>query len=89
MRKITIETTAFLKINTGNYESLDVSKTIRQEVEFETAEELVAASHKADAAVAALVKSEAELMLEQLGRRRIMKIANQDTPVELWKSGVK
>ena len=88
-RKVNLETTLTLKVNTGNFESFDVSKTISMEVEFETPDELVAKSAKMDNAVAALVKAEAEAMLEQLGRSRIMRINNVETPVELWKSYVK
>ena len=88
-RKVNLQTTLTLKVNTGNFESFDVSKTISMEVEFETPDELVAKSAKMDNAVAALVKAEAEAMLEQLGRSRIMRINNVETPVELWKSYVK
>jgi len=88
-RKISLETSASLKINTGNYETVDVSKTVVMEIEFETADELIEKSKKADNMVAALLRAEAEGMLEQLGRKRIMKIAGQDTPAELFKSYVK
>ena len=88
-RKITLETSAFLKINTGNYETLDLSKTVREEIEFETAAELVEKSKKLDNMAAALLKAEAETMIEQLGRRRIMKISGVETPVNLWEAYVK
>lgn len=88
-RKVTLETSASLKINTGNYETVDVSKTLIMEIEFETPDELVEKSKKADNAVAALLRAEAEGMLEQLGRKRIMKVNGQDTPAELFKSYVK
>ena len=89
MRKVTLETSVFLKINTGNFESFDVAKTIKEEVEFEKPEELVERSKRHDAMAASMLKAEAEGMLEKLGRKRIMKIAGQDTPVPLWESGTK
>lgn len=88
-RKITLETSASLKINTGNYETVDVSKTLIMEIEFETPDELVEKSRKADNCVAALLRAEADGMLEQLGRKRIMKVNGVDTPVEIFKSYVK
>lgn len=88
MRKVTLQTTATLKINVGNYETVDVSKTVTADIEFEKPEELVDRSSKHDTMVGALLKAEAEGLLEQLGRKRIMKIGGQDTPADLWKSYV-
>ena len=89
MRKITLETTLFLKVNTGNFESFDVSKSVKEEIEFDKPEELVEKSKRHDNMVALLIKNEAEGMIEKLGRKRIMKISGQDTPVPLWESGAK
>lgn len=88
MRKVTLQSTASLKINTGNYETVDVSKTMSVEIEFEKPDELVEKSKNHDAVLIQMLKAEAESALEQIGRRRVMKIAGQDTPVELWKSYV-
>lgn len=87
-RKITLETSVFLKINTGNFESIDVSKTVREEVEFDTPAELIEKSKKLDNMAQTLLKAEAEAMMEQLGRRRIMSIGGTATPVNLWESYV-
>ena len=87
-RKITIETSVFLKVNTGNFESVDLAKTVKEEVEFETPQELLEKSKKLDNMAAILLKQEAEVMMAQLGRKRIMKIGGQDTPVAMFESHV-
>lgn len=89
MRKVTVEKTAFLKINTGNFESVDVSMAVKEEIEFETSEDLIEKTKKLDNMLIALLKKEAEASLTQMGRSRIMKINGVETPVELWKSYVK
>jgi len=87
-RKATIEKSAFLKINTGNFESVDVHMAVKEEIEFETPQELVEKTKKLDNMLIALLKNEAEASLTQMGRHRIMKINGVETPVELWKSYV-
>jgi len=88
-RKVTVETSVYLKVNTGNYETLDFSKTVKSEIEYETPEELIEKSKKLDNMAAVLLKNEADALMETLGRKRIMKINGADTPVKLWESYVK
>ncbi len=87
-RKVTIEKSATLKIATGNFESVDVSMAVKEEIEFETPAELVEKTKKLDNMLIALLKNEAEAALAQMGRCRVMKINGKDTPVELWESYV-
>jgi hypothetical protein len=87
LKKFTVQTNVSLKINCGNYETIDVSKMISTEIECEP-NELPEKSAKNDALAIALLKQEAEIVVQELGRRRIMKTNGVDTPVELWKSYV-
>jgi len=86
-KKFTIQTTMSMKFSTGNWETLDCSKTMSTEIECDPAE-LPEKSSKMDAIVILLLKNEAEAMMKELGRTRIMKMNGADTPVELWKSYV-
>jgi hypothetical protein len=79
-KKLVLESTANVKINTGSYETIDVSKSIRVEVEYETMEELEKKSKSVDSVLAKLVKAEAETILKETGRTRV----HQNKEVELW-----
>ena len=83
-KKFTVQTTVTLKIATGNFESVDVTKMMVTEVECEPAE-LPEKSAKMDGLACMLVKQEAEIVLQELGRRRVMKLNGSETPIELWK----
>lgn len=72
MKKARIETHLGLKINVGNYETVDVAKTIAADVEFETPEELQEKSAKMDKLVSLLVKQEAEILLQETNKKRFM-----------------
>ena len=87
-RKITLETTATITINNGNYENCTFSKTVKEDVEFEKPEELIEKSKRLDNMVTSLLKAEVERGLEVFGRQRIMKINGTDTPVTVWESHI-
>lgn len=83
-RKITIETTAHIKVNTGNFETIDVSKTLRAEVEYANAEELLKKSQSMDAICTKMAKIEAELVLKETGRQRVIKPNAQEKEADIW-----
>ena len=83
-KKFTIQTTVTVKLACGNFESADVTKMMVTEVECEPSE-LPEKSAKMDALICVLVKQEAETVMQELGRRRVMKLNGSETPIELWK----
>lgn len=88
MKKVTLTSSATLKINVGNFESIDIHKTLISEIEYEDSKDVAEKSANADRMLASMIKTEAELLLKQWDRSRIMRINGHDTPVELWKSYV-
>lgn len=88
-RKATVTTSASIKLSVGNFETIDAQKTLAVEIEFDKPEELADRSKSMDSLVIRLLKAEVEQIVDQIGRRRIMKINGVETPVDLWKSYVK
>jgi hypothetical protein len=84
MRTAKISTLVSIKINTGNYETLEVSKSIETEVTFDKPEELTEKSKGLDRTAASMLKDEAEYICTQLGRRRVVKVGSKETPVGLF-----
>jgi hypothetical protein len=84
MRKAEIETTISIKINTSNFEVLDVIKTIKTEVEFERIEDLRTKSAALDKLTIDLAKAEAEAALSETGRSRYAKSGNSEGKIDTW-----
>ena len=83
-KKLTMDTSFSIKLNTGNYETIDVSKTIHKDIEYETEEELAKKSAAIDAVLIKFVKTEAETALRETGRRRITKPNSQEKENDIW-----
>lgn len=83
-KKVTLETYVAIKVNTGNFETIDVTKTIRTDVEFEEMKELEKKSVALDAVVIKLAKEEAEAALRETGRSRYVKTGNTESKVDTW-----
>ena len=83
-RTAQIETSCSIKINTGNFETLDVSKKMVVDIEFGSPEEFINKSKKVDAILINLVQKEAEVALERMGRSRCAKAKGQEFKVGLW-----
>lgn len=81
MRTAKIVAAVSMKINTGNYETIEVTKSIETEVTFEKPEELTEKSKGMDKTVTLLLKEEAEYAMTQLGRKRMVKVNGKDVPV--------
>ena len=84
--KLIMDSTFSVKINTGNFETVDASKTIRKELEYETSEELAKKSATIDAVLIKFVKAEAEMALRETGRKRISKPNTQEKEADIWNS---
>ena len=83
-KELEMDTTFSVKINTGNFETVDCSKTIRKKITFETEEELAKKSAAIDAVLIKFVKTEAEMALRETGRRRIIKPNPQEKEGDIW-----
>jgi hypothetical protein len=79
-----MDTTFTVKINTGNFETIDASKTIRKKITYETEEELAKKSAAIDAVLIKFVKAEAETALRETGRRRVIKPNPQEKEGSIW-----
>lgn len=79
-RTATIDSTIAIKINIGNFESLDISKTIKLDIEFDSPETLAKKQAGLDKMLIDAVKSQVETVLSATGRKRMTK----DKEVELW-----
>ena len=77
---------ASMRFNTGNYEWIDVSKSMDLEVEFSNPEELAKKSAKLDKLVADLIKAEIEMLMRETNRTRCALINGKTTPIALWES---
>lgn len=72
--------TISLKINTGNFETVDITQSISGDIEYATKDELMAKNNGMTRCCIELVKDSAEKTLEILGRHRMC----NKTCVELW-----
>ena len=80
-KRITVvDSSVSIKINVGNFETIDVSKSAKIEIEFSTPDELVQKSAKFDAHLIKMVKALAEETLKETGRSRRTK----ENEVETW-----
>jgi len=79
-----IETSCAIKINTGNFETVDVSKRLVVEVEYGTPKELAEKSAKVDALVVKMTQHEAELGLQRMGRKRYAKVGGKEFECGTW-----
>lgn len=86
-RGIKLVSSVSLKINVGNFETLEVMKSAEVDVEFSSHEELCNKSAKLDRIVATLVKAAAEHQCADLGRDRHFKLGGHEIPVDLWVDG--
>lgn len=84
-RKATIASSITIKINIGNFEHIEVTKSITTEVEFEKSDELLAKSSKLDELVSTACKNEAEKVMSDTGRKRYVKPGMADKEAPLWK----
>ena len=84
IHKTRLTASATMRFNTGNYEWLDVSKSMDLEVEFSDPEELARKSAKLDKLVIALIKAEAEAVMKETNRKRCVLINGKTTPIDLW-----
>ncbi len=83
-RTAQIETSCAIKINTGNFETFDVSKRLVVEIEYESPKELAEKSEKVDALVIKMTQHEADLGLERMGRKRYAKVNGKDIVCGTW-----
>lgn len=84
MRTAKISSAVSMKINTGNYETIEVSKSIETEVQFEKTEELTEKSKGMDKMALIMLKEDAELVCAQLNRRRHKKVNGKDVQIGLF-----
>lgn len=84
MRTAKITTTATIKFNTGNFETIEVMKSVETEVTFEKPEELTEKSKNMDKMIVALLKDEAQFVCEQSGRQRIVKVGGVEKAIGLF-----
>lgn len=68
MREAVVGTRASMKINAGNYESIEVSKMLEVEIEYETPEELKKKSKALDKCVTSLLQAERDEVLAATGK---------------------
>jgi hypothetical protein len=79
-RKINIEKSAGLKIRTGNYETVEVSESIRTDIEFESVDELKKKDEALTSLLVSLLRKTAEDVMGGTSKHRI--VGTQ--AVELW-----
>ena len=84
MKTATIESTISIKVNTGNYETVDITKTFKCDIEYNTGEERDKIQSALDAKVIQYTKDLAEKTLAEMGRTRISKSNGADKEVPLW-----
>lgn len=83
-RKLKLETSATIKINTGNYETIDVTKTVTMDIEFSKPSEVIEKSKKLDSLVANLAKAEAETILKETGRFMTVSTTGGPKKTQSW-----
>jgi hypothetical protein len=86
-RTIKVVTSVSVKVNVGNFETLEVMKSIDADVEFSSHEELCTKSSNLDKLAASLLRSAVEQQCEDLGRNRKFKLGGREIPVSLWVDG--
>ena len=79
-RKISVEKSAGLKIRTGNYETIEVSESVRMDIEFESVDELKKKDEVLTSLLVSLLRKTAEDVMSGTSKHRI--VGNQ--AVELW-----
>lgn len=82
-RIATLESTISIKINTGNFESLDVTKSVKTDVEYADPEDLKKKQEGFDKSVIDATKAEAERTMEATGRKRKLKAERGQVEKEL------
>ena len=82
--KTKLTASASMRFNTGNYEWIDVSKSMDLEIEFSSPEELAKISAKLDGRVIELIKAEIEMIMKETNRTRCALINGKTTPIALW-----
>ena len=80
--KVKIGSTCSVKINTGNYETVDVSKTIEVEFEVGSSKDVPVKSAKVAETVTRMLKTEVEATLKSMGRQRYDSKTGKQ--IELW-----
>ncbi len=85
--KVKIGSHCSLKINTGNFESLDIGKTIEVEIEVASPADLPAKSGKISASLVEMLKNEAEATMHSLGRNRYNGMVQ--SKIDLWQEVLK
>ena len=83
-RKIKVVSGVTLKVNLGNYETLEVIKSVETDIEFESREELAEKSANLNRLVTTLVKDAVDQGCEDMKRERCFKLGSQDIPVSTW-----
>jgi hypothetical protein len=86
-REIKLVSTVSLKINVGNFETLEVMKSVEADVDFSSQEELCQKSSTLDRIVATLVKNAADHQCADMARNRYFKLGGHEIPVPLWVDG--
>lgn len=81
-RTAELQSSISIKINVGNFESIDVTKTVKTEVEYETPDELKKKQTGFDTSVIRAAKTMAEIALTETGRKRISSDKHSELP--LW-----
>jgi len=84
MRTAKISSSATIKFNTGNYESLEVFKSVETEVSYDKPEELAEKSKSLDKLTHLLLKEEVEHMFAQTKRKRVAKVNGAEIPIGIW-----
>jgi hypothetical protein len=82
-RKAAIGTSMTLKVNTGNFETVEVSKHVYVEVDFEKPEDNIAKSRSMDRVVVRLLREEADCIMKELNRSRMAKVGGYEYKVGL------
>jgi len=80
--KVKIGSTCSVKINTGNYETVDISKTVEVEFDVSSSKDVPAKSARISDTVTRMLKTEVEATLKSMGRQRYDSKTGKQ--IELW-----